>query len=441
MTTETLPAPAPELGNGVWPTWYEAWRGVLRERVEAEGLPSRRQENWKYTPLDKLDAASPLSGSAVLEPEDLGELALPTSRFRVTFVDGRYRPELSTLDGLGRGVEVRALSRADDASLLPFRSILESAFGGADETAAAAAAAGAREGCVIAVEAGTMVDDPIQVAYLWTEAAGSGTAPMHHLIQIGASASLALHEVHVALGEAAGFCNQVTTVLLESEACLRATRAQALGDSATLVTRVDVHQDCSSRYEHSEFDLGGRLVRHDVNCRLEGEGAEAALQGIYALTGARHADNHSRVDHLASDTRSDEYYKGVLDGRSRGVFNGKVVVAEGTAGIEADQINRNLLLSRQAEIDTKPELEIYADDVKCSHGATVGQLDERQLYYLRSRGIPLDQARRMLMDAFCREIVDRVGDEALRTWIGDRLAEALPSQEAGPVNTATGEGS
>jgi Fe-S cluster assembly protein SufD len=183
-----------------------------------------------------------------------------------------------------------------------------------------------------------------------------------------------------------------------------------------------------ARLESHNLHFGGALARVDLEVALAETGAEVDMNGLYCLGGRQHVDNHTRVDHLAAHTRSDEDYRGVLDGRARGVFNGKAIVHEDAQKIEAHQSNSNLLLSEQAEVDTKPELEIYADDVKCSHGATVGQLDTTALFYLRSRGIDESAARSLLTFAFAEEVVQRIGLKPVRQRLETAVAGALPDR-------------
>jgi Fe-S cluster assembly protein SufD len=195
------------------------------------------------------------------------------------------------------------------------------------------------------------------------------------------------------------------------------------------VATLQVHQDRDSRFASHSISFGGQLARNDINIVLDAEGAGCTLNGLFMVGGRQHVDFHTRVDHAKPNGSSEEVYKGILDGRARGVFNGRVKVHPGAQKTDAQQSNKNLLLSRDAEIDTKPELEIYADDVKCAHGATVGQLDEHALFYLRSRGIGESQARGLLTYGFAREILDRMHLTSLRDKLTEKLLQRMPNAE------------
>ncbi|MEM9304654.1 MAG: Fe-S cluster assembly protein SufD [Pseudomonadota bacterium] len=406
-----------------WPAWFSTWR---EGQAALASWPNRRQENWKYTDLRRFESLGPVAtGADAVQPEDLVELGLPAGP-RLVFIDGVFRDELSALDGLGDGVTVRSLAAAGAAELEPLRTALASRGDAPDLGLAARAGGTALDGPVIAVASGAVIDTPLQLVFIALQHDRPGTVDLHGLVHVGAGARVGIVEHQLSLGDPESFSNLLVDVQVDAGAAIDYYRIQQVGARAGLVTRLAVVQAADSAFTYRGFDFGGGTVRHDVDVRLVGEGARTALNGIYALAETRHVDNHTRVDHIAPQTASDEFFKGVLDGRSRGVFNGKVVVHEGAVKIEANQSNRNLLLSREAEIDTKPELEIYADDVQCSHGATVGQLDETQLFYLRSRGIGEEAARQMLIDAFCQEIVDQLADEALRTYVGGLLDQALP---------------
>jgi Fe-S cluster assembly protein SufD len=214
---------------------------------------------------------------------------------------------------------------------------------------------------------------------------------------------------------------------LAAEAHLHHVMLQSDCLQNVLLTSAEVIQRERSSYQFSGFDLGGGLVRHAINCRLAGQGASAMLNGAFLSDGSRHVDYHVCVDHQAPGCSSEQFFRGVLGGHSHGVFNGKALIRRGADGSRVRQSNANLLLSPFAEIDTKPELEIYADEVEASHGATVGQLDEQAVFYMRSRGLEEEEARRMLTSAFCRTVTERLGDAVLAERI-DRLLEAAMPQ-------------
>jgi Fe-S cluster assembly protein SufD len=237
-------------------------------------------------------------------------------------------------------------------------------------------------------------------------------------------------ESYIGLEDAAeNLTNAVTEIILHAGAALEHYRVQQESVQGYHVSSVHVQQEASSRYESHVIALGGALSRTDIETRLAAAGAETVLNGLYMAGGRQHVDHHTRIDHLAPHTRSAEYYRGVLAGRARAVFNGKVVVHPDAQKTDAHQTNANLLLSADAEVDTKPELEIYADDVKCSHGATVGQLDEDALFYLRARAIDLETARSLLTYAFAEDIISRMRFKPIRERLSRLVLGRLPEQE------------
>ncbi|MDX1569761.1 MAG: Fe-S cluster assembly protein SufD [Xanthomonadales bacterium] len=414
------------------PAWLSDYREAQGAHFKEHGLPQPRLENWKYTALRMLEqhefrSPDPVS---VLQPEDLPDLAVPGARWRVVFVNGRFSSALSLLDDLPDGVRVDSLAELDEADLESLRQDIVQDFARPDEALAALCAADAVDGLVLRAEAGARAEQPIHVLHLSLGQDGPVLHNQRDIVHLAAGARVTIIEHHRSLGGSGNFSNRLATIRLAENSHLGQLRLQQMGDPDYLVTRQDCEQAAGSHLDYIGFDLGGRLVRHDLNCRLAEPEAKATLCGVYALDGKRHVDNHTRVDHVAPQTASEELFKGVLDGRARAVFNGKVVVHEGADGTDAAQTNKNLLLSPHAEVDTKPELVIYADDVKCAHGATVGQLDELQLFYLRTRGLPEPEARALLTFGFCREVVDRVDNFDLESYLTGQLVDHLPAGQA-----------
>lgn len=408
----------------------EAVQAAHARRFQASGLPTPRLENWKYTALRALEAidygAATSTGSPT--PDWKGLVALGAAKldaWRVVLDQGITATVPGDSGGLPEGCTLTALSAKD---LRPdwAEDALARQFEAPDESLAALNGALCEDGWVLSVDEGVELDRPIQVIHL----ARNGR-PMSHarlLVRMAPGSRARIVEQYLSSAGTEALVNDVTQAWLGAGSELQWIRLQQLADETCLITRTLVDQAEDSCLIFHGVDLGGRLVRHDLLIDLNGKGADCQLHGIYALDGRRHLDNHLRVDHRSPGATSHEFYKGVLDDKARAVFNGKVVVHPGADGTDATQTNGNLLLSRTAEIDTKPELEIYADDVKCAHGATVGQLDPAQLFYLRSRGLPEAEARALLTEAFCRAVVDTLDDPALREFVAQRVAEHLPRQ-------------
>jgi len=400
------------------------------------GLPSRRNEDWKYTDLAPMRAAlgermwqvsSPgLLDTACLEAAAFGTMSV----YRLVLLDGRFCPDLSELP---EDVQLRSLAElaeqepglALEALSMGERAPLFSGFGALN-------AAMAADGICLCVPDGCHVDRPIHVLHV-SSAAGA-VAHIRNAISLGRAAEATIIEHFTGQPGEAGLNNVMTVIRVGEAACLVHYRLQEEHGRQFHIGRTDVVQHKDSRYTSHVTTLGAALSRTDVLVRLAEPGAECELNGFYLLSERQHADHHTRVDHAAPFCTSREYYRGVLDGHARAVFNGKVVVHEGAEKTDAGQSNGNLLLSDEAEVDTKPELEIYADDVKCSHGATVGQLDADALFYLRSRGLAEAAARNMLTYAFADDVIRRMRLAPVREKLERVILERLPAdgvKEAG----------
>jgi Fe-S cluster assembly protein SufD len=395
---------APQLpGNSV--RWVRRMRQLAIERFAELGFPSVRDEQWKYTnvePLAKFEF-QPGRNQVVATVEGVVFDDLPAHRF--VFVNGRYSAALSQVNRLPAGLEITSL--ADTLEREPDR--LGSAFANqlkeADSAFAALNTALMADGAVIWLAPGTVVEKPIYLVFVT-----SGDAAIHvrNLVIVGESAQATIIEQHGALNGAAYFTNCQTRIIAGANAQIEHYKVQMESSKAFHIAGVHGFQARDSRFTSHSIALGARLARADITTRFDGEGCECLFNGLYVVDGRQHVDHHTRIDHAKPRCVSREYYRGVLDGASRGVFNGKVIVHPDAQKTDAQQSNHNLLLSEQAEVDTKPELEIYADDVKCAHGATVGQLDENMLFYLRSRGVQKELAKGLLVYAFAHEVIGRM---------------------------------
>jgi len=409
------PAPLTQLRQAAW------------RRVAADGLPAAGDENWKYSRLQPLeeplfDFNPPLTDIDTARV-DQALAGIPHAQ-RWVFIDGRLRPELSDSGVLLEGIEAGPLANFPDSGTLLDR--LAPLDGGRDTGFANLANAGYSDGFLLQVNAGYQFSGPLALVHI--SSAGSG-AHWRAVVNLAKGVQLDIVEVLVNEDESPSFTNHLLDINVGPDSQISWTRLQQLNNQGRMISRAQINQHKNSRFDYLGMDLGGCWVRHDVNVALAEPGAEVSVNGVFLLEGNRHVDNHSRIDHMAPDCSSQERFKGIADDAGRGVFNGKLVVHPGADGTAAAQTSANILLSDRAEIDTKPELEIYADDVVASHGATVGQLDEQALFYLRSRGIGEADARHILIQAFCQEVVDEIANPVLHKALTDRLGEALPGQE------------
>jgi len=399
-----------------------------REVFTNLGLPTTRLEEWRFTPLAgvagvRFQAGDP--GAPFGAPE-LERLAGPRVGPRLVFVNGRLRADLSDAAGLPAGAFAGSLARALEerpALLEPHLGRLASGSGGAIPALNAALLA---DGAFVHLPDGAKAAEPLELVFATVSGPAAISSPSRVLLVARPQSEATVVEKHVALGSSPVLSNAVTEVALGAGAGLDHYQVQDQPPSAYHFAAVFAEVERDARFHTHSTALGAALSRSDVRVRLCGEGAEAKLVGLYMADGKRLVDNHSVVDHAKPRGTSREVFKGVLDGESRAVFGGRVRVLEGAMKTDAYQMNSNLLLSREATIDTMPQLEIYADDVKCGHGGTVGQLDADALFYLRSRGLPLERAKSLLIYAFAREMVDLVRPAALRDQIGRLVAARLP---------------
>ncbi|HVR82214.1 MAG TPA: Fe-S cluster assembly protein SufD [Luteimonas sp.] len=393
-----------------------------------DGLPHARSEAWKYTPLRALERRAFVPAAPAVTKFDAAVLAdIPAPR--LVFVNGRFDAAHSDLSGLPDGVALLPLSQALVDGDARASNFLERRYERVDEVFARLNAALANEGALLRIEADVQVEVPLQLVFLGVPAASDAAWHARHLIELRRGANAIVVEHHLAAGEHAHMGNALTHVHLAADARLLHARVQDESARATLFTRTDAVLARNARYQRIDLELGAALSRHELNVRLDGDGAALTANGVLLASGKRHLDTRLGVEHIARDTACDLTWRGLAAGRGRAVFHGGIVIRAGADGSDANLSNKNLLLSDTAEIDTQPVLEIHADEVKAAHGATVGQLDPTAMFYLRSRGLPEADARRLLTAAFCREVVATVQAPALRETLMLAVDRALVTLE------------
>lgn len=404
----------------------EARRRVAFDRFVAVGFPTTKQEDWRFTPIaaiaqrdwEVVSASRRLDVSA--EPADIKPFLFGTDWYALVFVDGVFSPELSNRKQLPTGVIAEPWSAGGGKA----GELIDRYFGTIARREvtpfAALNEAFAGEGAIVHVAANASLTEPIQLVYLTTKAARDRVHHLRTIVWVESGAKAQLIESYVGLNGQESWTNAVTEVRVEANAWVEHTRIQREAETAHHIGLTSVHQERDSHYRSFTLSAGGALSRHDLQARLGGENVETLLYGLYLGRGHQLVDNHTTIFHDHPRCRSWEVYKGILDDKSHAVFNGKVFVRPEAQKTDAKQTNRNLLLSEGAKVDTKPQLEIFADDVKCTHGATVGRIDEIAYYYLQSRGIPRDDAQRILTYAFAAEVVEEVASTPVREAL-DRL--------------------
>lgn len=416
------------------PDWLAALRRSAFAQFAERGFPPEHHEDWKYSntrALQKLRFVPAAMQPATVPAESLAAVLLPqASAPQLVFVNGVPAYEHDTWSAHVEGLRVTSLDVALRERDTHVRDLLLPHALWDNDPFTALNTAFLAHGSLLEVSAGAHIHDALQLIFLSTPVAEACASHPRVILTLGENSRLTLVESHFGLNGAGNFTNSCTQITLGPGAQLDYLAVQREAPDDLHVNRVYVSQRDRSRLASQVYNLGGQWVRNDLRVRLEAPGASVRMDGLYLADRRRHVDNHTRIDHLAPHTASDELYRGIISERGHAVFNGKVVVAETAVKTDATQTNNNLLLTRDGEIDTKPELEIYADDVKCSHGATIGQLDEQALFYLRSRGLDLATARAMLTGAFARAVADRIVAPDLRKFAQAQLATALPQAAA-----------
>ena len=398
--------------------WLAPVRRTAIDRFAAAGFPTRHDEDWHFTSVRAIaDAEWRPMASGRIHAADLAPFTFDGEWTQIVFVNGRFAAELSSLRGLPAGVRVGPLGDEDVV-----RKHLTT-LAPTDVAFTALNTAFMTDGALIQIPADVVVEHPIHVLYVTEGDVARGVTYPRTLIVAGRHAHATIVESYVSSGDAVYFTNAVTEVEVAEGARIAHYRIQRESDRAYHVGTTEVRQARDSRYHSFSFATGATLARVNVYDVLGGQGGEATLDGLYLADGTQHIDHQTRIEHVAPNCASREVYKGVMDGAAHGVFNGKVYVHPEAQKTDGKQTNNNLLLSDRAHADTKPQLEIFADDVKCTHGATVGRLDEVALFYLKSRGISADAARTLLTYAFAADVLQRIDDTAVRTALEALLLE------------------
>ncbi len=415
-----------------------AWLGAARRQAliafGQTGFPAAREEEWRYTSCAPIERRRfRLARGDGLDPARLDPHRIEGS-LELVFVNGQSSRRLSRLEGLPRGMHLTALSEG-----VEHEGLRDSILRHAAEPASPFVALNSgllSDGAYLRVEGGVRCERPIHLVFISTEGEGPICSFPRVLIELGRGAEARVVERYLGLGGGEYLTDTLTEVVLDEGAAVEHVRLQLEGDGGFHVGRLSLQQSRHSHAVSHSLSFGARLARVDIEAWLDAEGAEVRLNGLYCAAGNQHCDHHTRIDHLSPHTTSDELYKGVIGGRGRAVFNGKVVVHPAAQKSAAQQTNKNLLLSEHAEVDTKPELQIHADDVKCSHGATVGQLDLEALYYLRARGIGLEAGRTLLTYAFAEEVIRGIGVPAVRAEVARHMAGALGPMGGEPAGVS-----
>ena len=410
------------------PSFLESVRAAALARFASRGLPTTRDEDWRFTSVAALARSAfgrpETKASSRVNEGDLEALRLPDCAAELVFVDGVLAPGLSRRAQLsGLSVEsLREVLTADAARLEPHLArLLRQPNAFADLNTALF-----EDGAFVAIRPGTLIPGPVHLLFVSSAQGGPVASHPRVLVVAGAGSEATFVETYAGLPGASGLTCAVTEALVDENASLRRYKLQDEAPTAFHVSSFAARLKRHARFSDLSVSLGAALSRHDLEVDFAAEGGEAVLEGLFYADGERHTDTHSLIDHARPHCTSRELYKGVVGGRGRGVFSGKILVRPGAQKTDAAQTNRNLLLSREALVHSIPQLEILADDVKCRHGATTGQLDEMALFYLRSRGLSEGAARGLLTVAFASDLVHRIALPVLRERVSSRLVANLP---------------
>ena len=406
--------------------WLQAQRNHAEQRFLQAGFPTRKSEAWRYTNVDTLlnNSFVPPVQDKVLELGKTASLA-HSQKQRLVFVNGQYSEKLSQLQGLPKGVYIASIQHAVAERSDVVQKILEKSPTNNFHVFNDLNTALFHDGLVFYVPEKVELPDPIEVVYLTSDNSQAYVVSPRNLVCLEKGASATLIERYVGEHANSYFTNGLGEIILNSESRLEHYRLQQEGAGAYHISTVFVHHEAQSQYKGSTIALGGKWSRTDYNVNFHGEQAQSRLYGLYLVKDKQMADIHLNINHAVPQCSSEQDFRGILLGTGRGVFDGLINVAEQAQKSEAHLYNANLMLSRNAEVDTKPQLLIYADDVKCSHGTTVGQLEPEQLFYLRSRGINEAEAKKMLCMGFAQAVLEQCGVEALRLQVQTAVSESL----------------
>lgn len=411
------------------PSWLNDQRRLAIERFSLLGFPTRHDEDYKYTPLASLAAEgfSTAGEPATISADDVARVDYAgDNAVRLVFLDGRFQEGLSSdLSSLPAGVEIATLRKVLAEAPDKLEGHLTRYADFESHATTALNTAFFEDGVCVSVADNVVAEAPVHIVWVSSAQEPGRVSYPRTLILAGRSAHVTVVESFIALGEARYWTNPVTEVVAEANSRVRHYKAQTENAAAVHTARYDVLQERDANTLEFSLSYGAKLARNDIRGKLNDEGGECSLDGLYVVSGEQHVDHHTVLDHSQPHCNSHQLYKGVLDGRSRGVFNGKIFVREGAMKTDAVQNNKNLLLSNEAEIETKPQLEIFNNDVRCTHGATVGQLDAEAMFYLLARGIGRAQARSLLTYAFAADALARIELEPLKKYFEAELMRAL----------------
>jgi Fe-S cluster assembly protein SufD len=407
--------------------WLKSLRQEGFARFSETGFPTTHVEDWRFTNISPISQTPfEMAPRTRIDASEVEKLGLSGFQCLLVFVNGRYSAELSRIPNLGQSVKISSLAQQISTDSAAVEKHLGQYLNFQRDSFAALNTAFIEDGVYVHVSKNTVARTPVYVLYV--SAPGSAPAMDHprNLIVVDENSEATVVEDYVSLGDGAAFSNAVTELVAGPNAIVSHYMVVREAASTYNVSTLRIQQERSSNVATHSLLLSGAILRNNVHPVLAGEGAECLINGLFMVNSGQHMDNYMLVEHAAPHCSSRQFYNGVLNGRGHGVFHGRIIVHKDAQKTDAKQTNRNLLLSDDAQIDTKPQLEIYADDVKCTHGATIGQVEENALFYLRSRGLDEAAAKHLLLLAFANECLDRMTSVQMRAYIEALVMSWLP---------------
>lgn len=413
--------------NGETKTPVHQTRREAMQNFEKLGFPTIKHEEWKYSNVNSLvKQAFDFNVKTEFGSEELETLAIPNLEGNILyFINGIYNPSLSRIVSPENQLQILSFGQAvkENPSLLDDYFAKYANY--QDDAFTALNTAFAHDGVVVNVPAGKVVEQPIILRFITDARTANAASQPRNLIVVGKNAEVKMAEAFRTIGENGSFTNIVTEIVIDENANVQYYKVQNETEKAYHIGTTQVSQKANSHFYAVTVTVNGGFVRNNLNIVLDGQNCEAFMYGLYFPNGKQHIDNHTLVDHAKPNSYSNELYKGVLQDKSTGVFNGKIFVRDGASKTNAYQSCRNVVLSDEASMNTKPQLEIYNDDVKCSHGTTTGKLNDEALFYMRSRGIPKAEAMTLLMYAFCEDVISEIKIEPIRAYLEGVIADKL----------------
>jgi len=394
-------------------------------------FPTIKDEEWKYTNISPLlkHYFKPAAANHSIEKSKIDQFKFDALQgFLAVFINGIFAPDLSELENFPRGAVISSLDEAIDSSHPAVKKYFNKYADYERHIFTSLNTAFTKDGAFIYIPDGKIVEEPIHILFIASSNGEKILSQPRNLFSIGKNSQVKILEHFVSLDEGIYFTNSVSEISAGENAIVSHVKLQEESKKAFHIHRIEVEQERSSNFSSHSISFGGNISRNDLNVRFNGEGGESTLNGLYLTGGEQLYDTHTLIDHAKPHCTSHEHYKGILDNKSRGVFNGKVMVRKDAQKTNAFQENNNIILSAEALVNTKPQLEIFADDVKCTHGATIGQLDMDSMFYLKSRGIGAENARAILIHAFASDVIKTIPLEPIKNYAESILTEKFNKQ-------------